>query len=959
MALTPGARLGPYEIVSPLGAGGMGTVYRARDTRLGRTVAIKVLHPDTAADLDRRTRFEREARLLSALSHPRVCAFYDIGQQNGFDFLVMEHLEGETLAARLERGPLPIDDALEIGAQIAAGLHEAHRTGITHRDLKPANVMLTRTGARLLDFGLARLRPAAASATSITGTVLTAEHTLVGTIPYMSPEQLRGADVDSRSDIFSLGVVLYEALTGKRPFNGDAPASIMAGILERDPPGLSTDLPGAPPALERLLRHCLIKNPDDRWQSARDLEIELSAMRGAPVATASRPSSAHRRWRAGAGQVALAIVAATAAVVWIGTHNDAGSEAPAPLVQFAIQLAAGESIHDHSSSSVALSADGARIAYAVNTRKGRGVFVRAFDTASGALVPGTDRATSPMFSPDGQWLAFESGGALKKVRIDGGTAVRLCDLPYYAGGSWGRDGIVVAPSFTSGLFHVDASGGRPTRLTTVDETKGERAHVWPQVLPDGRVLFTIWTGGSFDEARIALLTPADGRYHVVLEGGFHGRHVGNRLIFARGNRLFEAPFDPDRDTVAGAPVQLVEGVAGDGGSGVAMFAVDGRGTLAYIPGIQQPVPRSIVEVDQSGAQRTISDAARAFVALRLSPDERRLAVWIEEAVAAVWLKDMSRDPLTRLTFSGDDHGPVWSPDGRRIAYENGRASTHRIFVRAADVPGEDRQITSGDHHHYLNDWSPDGASLLYTEYHPESGADLWLVNAEGPPQPRPFRATPFAETHATFSPDGRWIAYVANDSDANEVYVQSASGGGDRTQISSGGGDEPAWSRKGDRLFYRTGPRMMSVPVTPGDSFSAGRPEPLFEGMYHYNVSPNRTYDVTSDGRFIMVALPDPSSTPRQVTVILNRLKCGIVAAMADVGAGTIHRELNTNFRSLWDLYLKFTGSEIADGLLRAWSRRSKYEVTGRAGKGSELLQRGQFARVVWPIPDAPQSFGE
>jgi serine/threonine protein kinase/Tol biopolymer transport system component len=874
MLLTPGVRLGPYEIVSELGSGGMGTVYRARDTRLGRTVAIKVLHADTAADPDHRARFEREARLLSSLSHPGVCAFYDIGHENGLDFLVLEYIEGETLAARLARGPLPLDAALEIGAQIAAGLHEAHRAGVIHRDLKPANVMLTRTGARLLDFGLARLRPAAASPSAATGTVLTAEHTLAGTIPYMSPEQLLGGDVDSRSDVFSLGVVLYEALTGRRPFNGDAPTAIMAAILERNPSGLSADLPGAPPALERLIRNCLIKDPDVRWQSARDLELELSAMRRTTTAaTSPHQPAAPRRWLTIVGLIALASVVAGGVIAWSAIRKANRSEAPAPLVHFAIQLEDGESIHEHNSSSVALSADGARIAYAVNTRAGRGLYLRAFDSPSGTLVPGTDRATSPMFSPDGRWLAFESGGALKKVPLDGGAAVRLCDLPYYAGGSWGPDGIVLAPSFTSGLYRVEASGGRPTRLTTVDESNGERAHVWPQVLPDGRVLFTVWTGTSFDQARIALLTPATGRYDVVLDGGFHGRHAGNRLIFARGNQLFEAPFDPDRDTRAGAPVPLVDGVAGDDGSGVAMFAVDRRGTLAYRPGRQQPVPRSIVEVDQKGARRTVSDGSRAFVALRLSPDERRLAVWIEEAVAALWLKDMSRDPLTRLTFSGDDHGPVWSPDGRRIAYESGRASTHRIFVRAVDVPGEDRQVTSGDHHHYLNDWSPDGASLLYTEFHPETGADLWLVNADGPPRPRPFRATPFAEKQATFSPDGRWIAYVANDSDVNEVYVQSTAGGGDRTQISSGGGDEPAWSRKGDRLYYRTGPRMMTVPVTTGESFSAGRPEPLFEGMYHYNVSPNRTYDVTSDGRFIMVALPDPSSTPRAVNVILNRLR--------------------------------------------------------------------------------------
>lgn len=878
MDLAAGVRLGPYEILSPLGSGGMGDVYRARDSRLGRVVAIKILPDSFAGDPERRARFEREARAISSLAHPHVCTLYDVGREGAVDFLVMEYLEGESLDARLKRGPIPLDEALQYAIQIAGALHEAHRLGVVHRDLKPGNVMITHSGARLLDFGLARLRPvdALSSATTTeTQTVLTAHHTLVGTVPYMAPEQLLGREADARSDIFSFGIVLFELVSGQRPFGGDTSASVMAGILEKGAPSLAMHAPAIPPALERIVQHCLAKEPERRWQNARDLELELTWIREGVSIVAEAPAAFPRRRRTAAfvGTVLFAAGAIGGAVA--GKRLQQPAAEAERRVQFTVPLGAGDVIHQHNSSSIALSADGARIAYAVTRADARGLYVRSLDAPAPAWVAGGERAASPFFSPDGQWIAFESGGTLKKVQLDGGTPVPLCETPYFAGGAWlDNDTIFLVPSFTGGLFRLNARGGRLERVTTPDRQQGESAHLWPQALPDGRVLFTIWTGGNFDEARLAVLDPRTGKYNVVFEHGFHGRYSTGKLVFGRGNRLLAVPFDLARGAINGPVDPLVEGVEGDGGAGVAIFSVDRRGAVAYVPGMQRPLNRSLVAVRSDGKVDVTLASKRAFNAVRIAPDAQRLLFWIEEGDTGVWVKHRARDPLTRLTFSGDDHGSVWSPDGRRIAFESGRASTHHIFVRASDGSGEDRQITTGEHHHYLNEWSPDGRSLVYVEFHPETGADLWIVNVDGTQSPRTFRATRFSEKHAAFSPNGRWLAYVSNESDRNEVYVQAASGSGERTQISAAGGEEPAWSHAGDRLYYRTGSRMMTVSVDSSrGTFTAGQPAVLFEGLYHYTLLPSRTYDIGPDGRFYMVTLPDSARAPRQVNVMLNRLR--------------------------------------------------------------------------------------
>jgi Tol biopolymer transport system component len=852
----------------------MGDVYRARDSRLGRTVAIKVLPPAYAADPERRARFEREARVVASLAHPHICPLYDVGHENGVDFIVMELVDGESLATRLTRGPLPLEEAIQHAIQIAAALHEAHRLGVVHRDLKPANVIVTRTGARLLDFGLARLlsRDVTPGNQTETRTVATAEHVVIGTVPYMSPEQLLGREVDARSDIFSFGVLLFEMVTGRHPFEGASSASIMTGILERDAPSLTVESSLAPPALDRLVRNCLIKDPELRWQSARDLELQLTAMRErqVDVTSSERPRKARMAAVASAAAGLLAIGALVGAIGFRTWQR----QPPASMrpVQFRIPLAGDESLREYNSASIAFSADGTKIAYAVNRKDSRGVYVRSLDALAAEWIPAGGRAASPFFSPDGHWIAFESGGSLMKTKLDGGAPLLLCETPYFAGGTWGPDGtIVLVPSFTAGLFRIGSAGGTPERLTRPQAE--ERGHIWPQFLPDGRILFTIWIGGNFDQSKLAVFSPESRSYKVVLDGGFHGRYSSGQIVFARGSKLLSAAFDLRTDKVIGSPKVLVDGVAGDTGAGLAIFAVNADGSVAYAPGAQRVLPRTMVTVDQAGNVTSVQSRDHAINSARFSPDGRRLAFWMEDADTGIWLKDVARDPLTRLTFTGDDHGPVWSPDGRRVAFESGRESTHQVFVRAVDGSGADRQITSGDLHHYLTDWSPDGRSLMYVEFHPTTGADLWTINVDGKPEPRPFRVTQFSERYGTFSPDGRWVAYISNETGGNEVYVQAVSGSTERTRITNDGGEEPAWSRRGDVLYYRTGERMMSVPVSlKGGRFDAGRPVRLFSGMYHYNLVPSRTYDVAPDGRFVL-SLPDSTAAPREVVVMLNRLQ--------------------------------------------------------------------------------------
>jgi eukaryotic-like serine/threonine-protein kinase len=876
MGLAPGSRLGPYEIVALLGAGGMGEVYRARDTRLQRTVAIKILSPDLASDPQKRMRFEREARAISSLKHPHICTLHDVGQEDAIEFLVMEQLDGETLAERLKRGPLPLPMALAIGVEIADALHAAHRQGITHRDLKPANVMLTPSGAKLMDFGLATLgaplTPDAASTATTGDAPLTSEGALVGTLQYMAPEQVAGQRADPRTDVFALGAVIFEMVGGRPPFVGQTRASLMAAILAAEPPLLSSAQPASPLPLDRLVKSCLARDREQRWQSAGDLRRELEWIREGALGAGAAPGRSRTRWQGLAVAVLLGVLVAMAAL-WSARSRPRPTAGDVRGVKFAVVMPPGESLHEYADSIVALSPDGTLLAYVVQRGDQRGLYLRPLDSLDAQWLPGTERASNPFFSPDGRRIGFESGSTLKTIALDGGPPQVICDVPFFAGASWAPDDtIIFTPTFTAGLWAVPAAGGTPRRLAAPVRARGEGAYLRPEVLPGGEaVLFTTWMGTSFDESLVSVLSLRTGATRVLVRGGFNPHYVASgHVLYERGVNLMAVPFDLDRLEVTGAPVIALEGVLRETSEAAPAFSLSRNGTLAYVPGVERAVSRSLVWVDRQGRTQPILEGTRPYSSVRVSPGGQRLALWLEEATASVWVSELRRGALTRITFGADDHSAVWSPDGKRIAFESSRSGVHQLYVRPADGTGREDAITTGEYESYVGDWSPDGRSLAYTEFRPDTGADLWVVSLEPGHRARPFLNTRSSEKAPTFSPDGRWLAYVSNESGRNEVYVEPVEGPSHKWQASTEGGEEPAWARSGRELFFRAGGKMMVVPVTASPALGLGRAASLFSGSYLYGIIPNRTYDVAGDGRFAMIREPDPALAPRQINVVLG-----------------------------------------------------------------------------------------
>jgi Tol biopolymer transport system component len=897
MSLSPGERLGPYEVLGPIGAGGMGEVYRARDTRLDRTVALKVLPSELAADPKLKARFEREARAISALAHPNICTLHDVGEQDGQTFLVMEHLVGETLAERLEKGALPLAQALEIATQIADALSAAHKQDIVHRDLKPGNVMLSKTGAKLLDFGLARLvahgeQPAVESLTSAPTkqAPLTGEGTILGTLPYMAPEQVEGKPADARTDLWALGTILYEMVSGHRAFEASSPASLIGAILEREPAPLAERQPLTPPSLERLVRRCLAKEPDDRWDTAHDVADELRWVTETAAAPRpdepSSPAAWQRRLRNGA-LLMLAGLLLGAAGAWVLRPPTS----PPPVVRSLLDVRPAEEVNAGGVRS-RLPALGSRTALAwtpnggalvfVGRREGvQQLYVRELEQSDARSLPGTEGAQVPAVSPDGQWVAFWAAGAIRKVRLTGGpSAVIANDMPNPpVGMSWDSSGQLFLGHTDGSIWRV-SPGGILEPVTKRLET--ELSHILPSLLPgEDALLFTVrkrvWTWG--DEEVVAQVL-ATGERKVLLHDAADARCVpSGHIVFLRRGVLFAVAFDPARLEVRGEPVPLLDGVAqalvsGNSGSvtGAGHFDVAPNGALAYVAGrvLSYPEARPAA-VDRQGRVSPLPTPPRSYASsVRLSPDGQRLALDIRSLTdRASWLYDFTRGTLTRLTPGGEARRPLWSPDGERVAFSWLDDGVERLAWQRSDgsEPPEVLAQDTGT----LSSWSPDGGRFAIVK-----DSDIWIVTLEGSKATlRPLTRTPHAEGWPDFSPDGRWLAYAADDSGRFEVYVQPFQGPGPRIQVSVTGGASPAWNPSGRELFFLTAHdaaqpetrQMMVVDVRTHPTLRLGVPRKLFSFStreLRLPCFPARCYDVSADGqRFFAIQegeVPPPPS---------------------------------------------------------------------------------------------------
>jgi eukaryotic-like serine/threonine-protein kinase len=908
LALTPGTRLGPYEILAAIGAGGMGEVYKARDSRLTRTVAIKVLPAHAAADVAARARFERESRAIATLSHPHICVVYDVGRQGDIDYLVMELLEGETLADRLAKtkGPLPLDQVLGVGIAIADALDKAHRAGIVHRDLKPANVMLTKTGPKLLDFGLAKLRGAASpvSLSDETGATTagpgTATGTILGTIHYMAPEQVEGREADTRSDIWALGALLYEMATGRRPFEGESAANIVGAILKDAPPALSARQPMTPPMLERIIHKCLAKDPDRRWQSVSDLGAELEwVQQGGMLALGpAKPARTSGRERIAWIAAVAALMAAAVFAVPAMRHV---REMP-PLPQFETRVDIVTPTTDDPTS-FALSPDGRRIVFAASADGVPRLWLRSLGVATSEPLPGTEGGLYPFWSPDGRSIGFFASNALKRLELGGGAAQALAPVIVGRGGSWSADGVIVfGASRTSGLMRVSSSGGDVTAVTAVGPHQA--GHASPYFLPDGQRFLFFVTGaadmtgvylGSLDGSTPTRLTPADGAGVYLAEGpGAPGRVRGDGwLLWVRAGTLVAQRLDLAHAALAGDPETLADGVAVDTAyrSGVSAAPT---GLVAYRTGGGSR--RQLLWRDRAGTSLGSVGAEDTDLQTnpRVSEDGRRVVMTrTVQGNADIWMLDGSR--TVRLTFDPALDGfPLWSPDGSRVAFRSQRMSpgTGDIFLKATGAATSEERVITSNQLKTPNSWSPDGRFLLFHSTDPESNTDLWVAPTDKGGAPWVFLRTPFREAWGVFSPNGRWIAYMSNESGRQEIYVRPFAPVGSvrqeveanrgavheaqawgQWQISNSGGIHPAWRPDGKELYYlNPSGTMMAVPIAvSGDTIEPGAPVTLFPTRIlggGADIQLGRQYDVAPDGRFLINTVLDTAAAP--ITLIQN-----------------------------------------------------------------------------------------
>jgi Tol biopolymer transport system component/predicted Ser/Thr protein kinase len=857
MTLAAGTRLGPYEIVGPLGAGGMGEVYKGRDTRLDRTVAVKVLAAHLSSQPDLRARFEREARAVSALSHPHICVLHDVGQQDGIDYLVMEYLEGETLADRLQRGALPLPQALRHATDIADALDRAHRAGIVHRDLKPGNVMLTKSGAKLLDFGLAKLKkgpgrePISDLPTATDAKPLTGKGSLLGTVLYMAPEQLEGKEADPRTDIFALGAVLYEMLTGRRAFEAQSQASLIAAILEKQPPAITTLLPLTPPALERVVQTCMAKDPDERWQSAHDVAGELrwiaegGSQAGAPAVASPPTGWRQRRMRVATAALVASVLAVTSfAIGWWSRRPF--FVAPAAVTRAVLPLTAGTRLAGWASPVLALSPDGRTLAFVAQPEGVQQLYVRRLDRGQAERVPDSEGAEGPFFSPDGQWLGFAVGTSgrggprpeLKKYSPATGLTQVVAGIDDYFGGCWGEDGQITYSARSSDLHRVPASGGRPMSIAATVKRGGQEGMLplgWPQPLPGGRALLAI-RADTLEIGRIVtldLVTKAFKDLGIVAGYALYAP-TGHLLYTTPEADLMAVPFDAARQELAGSPSAVLKDVA-LGAGGVPALAIARDGTLVYATGPLRDSGRELsrlVRIGRRGDVEPLPLEPGIYNRVAVSPDGGRVAITTWGAALSIY--DVAHDSRLKLPSgaAGGFEFPVWSPDGRRLAFTAGHVELSAdldLFWQPADGSGDPEPLLIGLGEDLPGSFTPDGRTLLYSR---GQGIDDWRMGMLSPGEksdPRWVLPSPEGERTPQLSPDGAWLAYAALDGDKLRVFVRPFPGPGRRVPATPPGARGALWSANGRELVYRIGDRFFAAPVTASPQLQVSPSRPLFE----------------------------------------------------------------------------------------------------------------------------------
>jgi eukaryotic-like serine/threonine-protein kinase len=905
-SLPAGTRLGPYEIAGLIGAGGMGEVYKATDTRLDRVVAIKLLPKQWDQNVEMRQRFEREAQIIASLKHPNICVLHDIGRQDGHDFLVMEYLEGETLAARLDRGAMAWQEAVQVAMAIADALDKAHRQGVVHRDLKPSNVMIGESGAKLLDFGLAKWqgseeRPAAPSTAAsgmATRTDLTTSGSLLGTLQYMAPEQLEAQEADARTDIFAFGAVLYEMLAGRKAFEGKTRVLLMSAIATSEPEPLTTVRPETPSALQRVVKTCLAKDPGDRWQTVRDLLAELEwiadggAEPGAAGAAERKPGRLSRASLVAAGLL-VAALAVPAALYVFGSRQQEEARIALPVSTTAQPAAFNGVIFSRAGTDFSVSPDGRTLAFVArtNAQDPWSLFVRPIGSVTPQRLAGTTDATLPFWSGDSRSVGFVVAGKLKRVEASGGPPQEICDVSGFTGGTWNRAGAILFGS-PSGLFRVSAEGGKPEAITKLEAA--ETGHFWPQFLPDGRhYLYTAWSGDSGKRAIFAGSLGSKDKTRVAAAESNAGYAAPGYLLFLREHAVYAQPFHANRLAVSGEPVRVADEVAFGSRTGRGHFSVSESGTLVYYYDTLTTGTRSVSEpewqltwIDGTAKVLETPGPPGAYRGIEASPDGTRIAVHRHDATGGDIFVIEPRGSVTRLTYDPSHHNssPVWSHDGTRILYsalENGKWGLYQTLSSGA---GTEQLLWESEAPKAPMSWSADGKRIVFWVRDAQTRSDLWVLTLEdgGQAKAEPLIATPANETHGQVSPDGKWIAYTSDETGRNEVWVQPFPSGSGRYQISFHGGDWPRWRGDSKELFFHainstldtpafigdfpSGP-LFSAAIAAGGSALLPGPAKQIMGMVALN-SPHtggdyQTYSVSADGkRFLMVRFAGQVPTP-------------------------------------------------------------------------------------------------